>query len=149
MPTLMDTYIENRERVQPNHANNYETAHGGIVMKWMDEIGAMSAMRFAGEPCVTASVDHMDFQRPIPVGDTTVIESYVYDAGRTSVKVRLTAFRENPRTGDRETTTESHFVYVAIDDDGNPTPVPEFDVETDRETELREAAIEADPHTHP
>lgn len=39
MPTLMDTYIENRERVQPNHANNYETAHGRIVMKWMDEIG--------------------------------------------------------------------------------------------------------------
>jgi acyl-CoA hydrolase len=148
MPTLMDTYIENRERVQPNHANNYETAHGGIVMKWMDEIGAMSAMRFAGEPCVTASVDHMDFQRPIPIGDTTVIESYVYDAGRTSVKVRLTAFRENPRTGDREKTTESHFVYVAVDDDGNPTPVPEFATETDREVELRDAAVEADPHDH-
>ncbi|WP_327052163.1 acyl-CoA thioesterase [Halomicrococcus gelatinilyticus] len=149
MPTLMDTYIENRERVQPNHANNYETAHGGVVMKWMDEIGAMSAMRFAGETCVTASVDHMDFQRPIPVGDTTVIESYVYDAGRTSVKVRLTAFRENPRTGDRERTTESHFVYVAVDDEGTPTQVPEFDVETERETELREAAVEADPHDHP
>ena len=41
MPTLMDTYIENRYRVQPNHANNYETAHGGNVMKWMDEVGAM------------------------------------------------------------------------------------------------------------
>jgi acyl-CoA hydrolase len=148
MPTLMDTYIENRERVQPNHANNYETAHGGIVMKWMDEIGAMSAMRFAGETCVTASVDHMDFQRPVPVGDTTVIESYVYDAGRTSVKVHLSAFREEPRTGEREKTTESHFVYVAVDDDGKPTPVPEFAAETDREDELREAAIEADPHSH-
>ena len=146
MPTLMDTYIENRERVQPNHANNYETAHGGIVMKWMDEIGAMSAMRFAGETCVTASVDHMDFRRPIPVGDTTVIESYVYDAGRTSVKVHLRAFREKPRTGEREKTTQSYFVYVAVDDDGEPTTVPEFAVETDRETELLEAAVDADPH---
>ncbi|WP_227353768.1 acyl-CoA thioesterase [Haladaptatus salinisoli] len=141
MSTLMDTYIENRERVQPNHANNYETAHGGIVMKWMDEIGAMSAMRFAGETCVTASVDQMDFHRPIPVGDTTVIRSYVYDAGKTSVKVRLRAFREEPRTGEREQTTESYFVFVAVGDDGKPTRVPELSVETERGRELREDAL--------
>ncbi|MGA9402476.1 acyl-CoA thioesterase [Haladaptatus sp.] len=141
MPTLMDTYIENRERVQPNHANNYETAHGGIVMKWMDEIGAMSAMRLAGETCVTANVDQMDFQRPIPVGDTTVIRSYVYDTGRTSVKVKLRAFREEPRTGEREQTTESYFVFVAVDDEGRPTEVPDIQVETERGEELREAAF--------
>ncbi len=141
MPTLMDTYIENRERVQPNHANNYETAHGGIVMKWMDEIGAMSAMRLAGETCVTANVDQMDFQRPIPVGDTTVIQSYVYDTGRTSVKVKLRAFREEPRTGEREQTTESYFVFVAVDDEGKPTEVPNLEVETERGEELREAAL--------
>ncbi|MCO8243335.1 MULTISPECIES: acyl-CoA thioesterase [unclassified Haladaptatus] len=141
MPTLMDTYIENRERVQPNHANNYETAHGGIVMKWMDEIGAMSAMRLAGETCVTANVDQMDFQRPIPVGDTTVIRSYVYDTGRTSVKVKLRAFREEPRTGEREQTTESYFVFVAVDDEGRPTEVPDIQVETERGEELREAAL--------
>lgn len=141
MPTLMDTYIENRERVQPNHANNYETAHGGIVMKWMDEIGAMSAMRLAGETCVTANVDQMDFQRPIPVGDTTVIQSYVYDTGRTSVKVKLRAFREEPRTGEREQTTESYFVFVAVDDEGRPTEVPDIQVETERGEELREAAL--------
>ncbi|MFB6136034.1 MAG: acyl-CoA thioesterase, partial [Halobacteriaceae archaeon] len=40
MPDLTDTFIENRERVQPNHTNNYGTAHGGNVMKWMDEVGA-------------------------------------------------------------------------------------------------------------
>ncbi len=141
MPTLLDTYIENRERVQPNHANNYDTAHGGIVMKWMDEIGAMSAMRFAGETCVTASVNRMDFTRPIPVGDTTIIESYVYDAGRTSAKVKLRAFREEPRTGERERTTESYFVYVAVDDDGKPTAVPDLSVETERGERLRDDAI--------
>ncbi|MEF8975483.1 MAG: hotdog domain-containing protein, partial [Halapricum sp.] len=61
MPTPSETYIENRNRIQPNQTNNYDTAHGGIVMKFMDEIGAMSAMRFAGEPCVTASVEGLDF----------------------------------------------------------------------------------------
>jgi len=50
MTDLIETVIENREMVQPNHANMLETAHGGHVMKWMDEVGAMSAMRFSGRP---------------------------------------------------------------------------------------------------
>jgi len=61
MPTIADTHIVNRERVQPTHANNYDSAHGGLVMKWMDEIGAMSAMRAAQESCVTAQMSRVDF----------------------------------------------------------------------------------------
>jgi acyl-CoA hydrolase len=142
MPDLLDTYIENRERVQPMDANNHGTAHGGNVTKWMDEVGAMSAMRFAGETCITASIDQIDFERPIPVGETTVIRSYVYDAGRTSVKVRLEAYREDPRSGDRQKTTESYFVFVAIDEDGQPQPVPELTTETERAEMLQRKAID-------
>lgn len=143
MSRLEDTYIENRQRVQPNHANNVGTAHGGNVMKWLDEVAAMSAMRFAGETCVTARMDPIEFHQPIGVGDITVIESYVYDAGRTSVRVRLVADREDPRTGERERTTTSHAVFVAIDEEGTPLEVPELVVETERERELQRDAREA------
>ncbi len=142
MPTVDDTYIDNRWRVQPNHANNYETVHGGNVMKWMDELGAMSAMRVAGEPCVTAAIDEMNFHRPVPVGDTVYIESFAYETGETSVKVRLRAAREDPRSGEQETTTESRFVFVAIDEDGSPMPVPDLTVEHERCQELRDRALE-------
>jgi len=142
MTTLEETYLENRWRVLPNHANNYETVHGGNVMKWMDELGAMSAMRLAGEPCVTASIDEMNFHRPVPVGDTVVIEAFAYDTGRTSIKVQLKAARENPRTGEQEKTTESRFVFVAVDADGRPVEVPELRVETDRCAELREKVLD-------
>ncbi len=144
MPTVSDTYIENRQRVQPTHTNNYASAHGGNVVKWMDEVGAMSAMRHAGETCVTARINELDFKRPIPQGDTCVIESYVYAAGRTSVRVRLRAYRESPRTGERELTTESFFVFVAIDEAGTPTPVPELKAEDERCRELRDEALEAE-----
>jgi uncharacterized protein (TIGR00369 family) len=144
MPTVSDTYLENRWRVQPNHANNYQTVHGGNVMKWMDELGALSAMRAAGEPCVTASIDEMNFHRPVPVGDTVVIESFAFETGRTSVRVQLKAARENPRTGEQETTTESRFVFVAIDEDGTPVPVPDLTAESDRCRQLRERALEWD-----
>lgn len=141
MPSVMDTHIENREVVQPNHANHLGNAHGGNVMKWLDEVGGLSAMRFAGETCVTARMDQVNFKRPIPTGDTTLIESYVYDAGRTSVRVRLRASRENPRTRETEPTTESYGVYVAIDEEGVPIPVPSLTTETPEGERLREQAL--------
>ncbi|WP_265111497.1 acyl-CoA thioesterase [Halosolutus halophilus] len=144
MTDLMETLIENREMVQPNHANNLEVTHGGNVMKWMDEVGAMSAMRFSGETCVTARVNQMNFERPIPVGDTAFITAYVYEAGATSVRVRLIAEREDLRTREREKTTESYFVYVAIDDDNTPTSVPDLTVSTEEGERLREEALEGE-----
>jgi acyl-CoA hydrolase len=141
VPSVSDTYIENRERVQPNDVNNYGSAHGGNVVKWMDEIGAMSAMRLAGTTCVTARINSLNFERPIPRGDICVIESYAYEAGRSSIRVRLKAFRESPRSGDREQTTDSYFVFVAVDEEMNPTSVPELTVESDRCERLRQAAL--------
>jgi acyl-CoA hydrolase len=89
-------------------------------------------------------MDQFNFRRPIPVGDTTVIQSYVYAAGATSIRVRLKAARENPRTGEQELTTESYAVYVAIDEDLNPVAVPDLSVSTDRGRRLREAALEGE-----
>ncbi|WP_290818665.1 acyl-CoA thioesterase [Halovivax sp.] len=142
MTDLMETYIQNREIVQPNHTNMLGKTHGGNVMKWMDEVGAMAAMRFAGETCVTARVDRMNFELPIRLGDTALVTAYVYDAGRTSVKTRVTVEREDLRTGESEKTTESYFVYVAIDEDERPTAVPELTVSSDRGERLRRAALD-------
>ncbi|APX97661.1 MULTISPECIES: acyl-CoA thioesterase [Natronorubrum] len=144
MPTVLETRIENRFRVQPNHANNNETLHGGNLMKWLDEIGAMSAMRFSGETCVTARVNELEFERPIGIGDTAVVEAFVYDTGRTSVHVGLRAWRETPTTGEMERTTESSFTFVAIDEDGSPVAVPELTVDSERGRKLRERMLETE-----
>ncbi|MFD1565194.1 acyl-CoA thioesterase [Haloarchaeobius amylolyticus] len=144
MPTVRETHIENRFPVQPNHANSYGTLHGGTLMKWLDEVAGMAAMRFAGETCVTAQVNSLAFERPIQIGDTALVEAYVYDAGKTSVHVALQARRENPLTGETEKTTESSFTFVAIDEDGSPVPVPDLSVETDEGERLRQRALEAD-----
>jgi acyl-CoA hydrolase len=141
MVELMDTFIADRNRVQPHHANNLGTAHGGNVLHWMDEVGAMSAMRFAGQSCVTAHINSVDFQLPLELGDIALIEAYTYDAGRTSVRVRVRAHAEDPMTGETEVTTESYFVFVAIDADGSPVEVPSLTVTTDEGEQLREQAL--------
>ena len=144
MPSLTDTYVENRVIVNPNDANNLGAAHGGNVMKWMDEVAAMAAMRFAGETCVTARMDQTNFRRPIPQADIALVRAYVFDAGRTSVKTRVRVFREDPHTGETELTTESYMVFVAIDEDDEPTPVPELTIDTERGQELYEAAVDGE-----
>jgi len=144
MPKVDDTHIVNRERVQPTHANNYDSAHGGLVMKWMDEIGAMSAMRAAQESCVTAQMSRIDFERPVPIGDNALVESYAYATGRTSVRVRIEVSAENPRTGETERTTSAYATFVAIKD-GKPTPVPDLQVEGEKCKELRERALAEEP----
>lgn len=146
MPDVIDTHIENRHLVQPNHTNNYDMAHGGNVLKWMDVVGALSAMRCAETTCVTARMDQVNFVQPIPRGDTALIEAYAYEVGRTSVRVRIKAFREDPQTGERELTTESYFVYVAIDDEREPTPVPELTASTEVGKQLRQEALEDEGH---
>jgi len=144
MPTVLETYLENRWMVQPNHSNHLGSTHGGNVLKWMDELGAMSAMRFAGETCVTARMDQVNFKRPIPVGDNALVEAFVYDTGETSVKVRLRASREDLRTGESEPTTESYSVYVAVDEDGTPVPVPELTTDSERGERLRRRALDGE-----
>ncbi|WP_262178978.1 acyl-CoA thioesterase [Haloarcula laminariae] len=144
MPKIADTHIVNRERVQPTHANNYNSAHGGIVMKWMDEIGAMSAMRAAEESCVTAQMSSVDFERPIPIGDNALVESYAYETGRTSVRVRIDVSAENPHTGETESTTSAYATFVAVED-GKPTPVPDLQVGGEKCKRLREKALAEEP----
>ena len=144
MPDLMDTYIENRKMIQPNHANNLDTTHGGNVLKWMDEVGAMSAIRFAGSDVVTARMEQTNFRGPIPVGENALIKSYVYETGDTSMRVRVRTFREDLRTAETELTTESHLVYVAIDEEFDSRPVPDLTVDSDRGKDLRDAALEND-----
>jgi len=144
MVELLHTYIEDRNRIQPHHANNLGSTHGGNVLRWMDEAGAMSAMRFAGNPCVTAHINSVDFERPLDIGQIALVEAYAYAAGRTSVKVRVRAFGEDPLTGESEVTTDSHFVFVAVDEDRTPTAVPELTVTTAEGERLRDAALSAE-----
>jgi len=141
MTDLLETVVENRWIVQPNHTNTHGTAHGGRVVKWMDDVGAMAAMRFAGEACVTARMDQVNFEGPVPAGEIAMVTAFVYDAGRTSIDVRVEAFRETPFDGTRELTTESDFVYVAIDEQHRPTEVPELTVGSEEARELRQAAL--------
>ncbi|MCO8266973.1 acyl-CoA thioesterase [Haloferax sp. Atlit-12N] len=141
--TLDESRTEMTELLLPNDTNNLGRALGGAVLHWMDICGAIAAMRFSNRQCVTASMDHVDFISPIDLGEVAVMEAYVFNVGRTSVDVKVDVHAENPKTDELRKTTTSFLTFVALDDDGKPTPVPRLVCETDEEEELRAEAVAA------
>ncbi|GAB7090875.1 acyl-CoA thioesterase [Halorubrum luteum] len=140
--SLTESYTEMTEILLPNDTNNLGRALGGAVLHWMDICGAIAGMRFSSRQVVTASMDHVDFISPIEMGEVVVVEGYVFNTGRTSLDVNVDVRAENPKTGEERRTTTSYFTFVALDDDGRPTDVPDLVCPTERETELRETALE-------
>ena len=138
--SVEDSHVESVERIQPEQANNYENAHGGEIVKRMDELAAVAAMRVAGETCVTAHIGSVDFRAPLQVGDVATVSAYVYDTGTSSLDVRVDVEGGDPRNEETEPTTSACFTMVAVDADGDPVAVPEIVAETDRERALVEAA---------
>ncbi len=143
MVTLETSRTEMTELLLPNETNNLGRALGGAVLHWMDICAAVASMRFSGTQCVTASMDHVDFVSPIDLGEVVVIEGYVFGTGRTSIDVRVDVHAEDPKRGERRLATTSFFTFVAVDDTGRPTDVPELEYPTNEEATLREEAIKA------
>ena len=140
--TLVDSYTEMTELLLPNDTNNLGRALGGVVLHWMDICGAIAAMRFSNRQCVTASMEHVDFISPIDIGEVVVVEAYVFNVGRTSIDVKVDVRAENPVEGKERPTTSSFFTFVALDDDGVPTEVPELVCPSEAEEALRQEAVD-------
>jgi len=119
--------------MQPEHANNLGNVHGGWIMKLVDEAGALACMRHAQRRVVTVAIDQMVFRQPIRIGDLVILNAQVAYTGRTSMEAEVQVTAENPVSGERTHTNTAYLVYVAMDDNGNPTPVPPLLAETEKE----------------
>ncbi len=119
--------------MQPEHANALGDVHGGWVMKLVDEAGALACMRHAQRRVVTVAVDSMSFRKPVKVGDLVLLTAEVAFVGRTSMEAEVLVHTENPISGERIWTNTAYLVYVALDDEGKPVPVPPLIAETDEE----------------
>ena len=122
----------------PEHANTLGNIHGGTIMKMVDEAGAIAAMRHAQRPCVTIAIDSMTFLSPVHVGELLSCAASVQYVGRSSIEVGVRVHAENAITGQLTYTNSAFVVYVALGDDGRPTPVPELILETDEERRIWE-----------
>jgi len=130
----------------PEHANALGNVHGGVIMRIVDECGALAAMRHARRPCVTIAIDSMTFREPVHVGALLACEAHVTYVGRTSIETAVRVHSENPVTGETTHTNSAFVVYVALGDDGRPCAVPQLDLDTDEARKEFAAGVERQKH---
>ncbi|MEC0246692.1 acyl-CoA thioesterase [Paenibacillus chitinolyticus] len=128
------------EVIFPLDTNYHGTVFGGKIMEYIDKIATIASMRHCRRGVVTASSDSLDFLSPVHLGEAIELEAFVSWTHRSSMEVYVRVVAENMFTGERRTTATSFITFVALDDEGRPTPVPAVIPETEREMRLYESA---------
>lgn len=126
----------------PLDTNHYDTMFGGKLMEYMDKVAAIAAMRHARSRVVTASTDSLDFLAPIRVGEVIEVEAFVTWTHRSSMEIYVSVTSENLYTGNRAVMVTAFFTFVALDENGKPSPVPAVLPESELERELFDTAPE-------
>jgi acyl-CoA hydrolase len=139
--TPKDSLTIMNELVLPNDTNPLHNLMGGRLLHWMDIAAAISAQKHCNRIAVTASVDNVSFQQPVKLGDVITIEAKVTRAFTTSMEVKLEVWAQNIPSGTNVKCNEAYYTFVALDEAGHTTPVPEIVPETEGEKLLFEGAL--------
>lgn len=107
----------------PKDTNAYGVVFGGVIMSHLDIAGAIEARRHTTHRVVTVAIDKIEFVAPVFVGDVVSFYTQLQSVGRTSVTVSIDVEADRTDGGGRVRVTQAQAVYVALDDEGKPTPV--------------------------
>src|SRR5215218_3022458 len=121
-------------------ANTAGNVHGGTIMRMCDEVAGIAAIRHSGCRVVTAGMDRMTFLNPVHVGELLRCVASVNAVWRTSMEVGVRVEAENAVTGEVRATGTAYLTMVAVDEHGQPVPVPPLVVEGPTEDRRRREA---------
>ncbi|HOU21728.1 MAG: acyl-CoA thioesterase [Kiritimatiellae bacterium] len=125
---------------EPADENLYGKVHGGAVMKWIDQAGYACATGWCGQACVTVYVGGIRFYQPILVGHLVEVRARLIHTGRTSMHIAVDVLSRDLRTQAAVATTHCVIVFVALDAEGQPAPVPAWQPQTDADRALEDYA---------
>jgi acyl-CoA hydrolase len=126
---------------EPGHVNFGGKVHGGAVMKWIDQAGYTCAAGWSGQYCVTLYVGGIHFIAPIRVGELVELRALVIHTGRTSLHIAIDIYARDPKAAELTRTGHCVIVFVALDGDGRPTPVPRWSPESETDRALEAYAL--------
>ncbi len=137
---VMDSITTLSQVMMPYHASHYGNVHGGIIMKLVDEVAYVAASRHARRNVVTASIDSLDFENPVHIGDVVSLRAELTFVGKTSMEIEVHVDTEKIKTGQALPVATAFLTMVALDGKGRPTPVPQLILENQEERKKYEEA---------
>jgi acyl-CoA thioesterase YciA len=108
--------------MMPRDANIYGTIFGGIILSYIDQAGFVEARRHGVHRWLTASVDRVDFKKPVYVGDVVRFNTKTTKTGRSSVEIEVTVEAERYDSGNRVVVTQATMTMVSVDASGKAIP---------------------------
>jgi len=129
------------EIVLPNDTNNLNNLMGGRLLHWMDIAAAITAHRHCNRTCVTAAVNNVSFENPIPRGSIVTLEANISRAFSSSMEIFIDVSIEDKLSGNKTKCNEAIYTFVAVDSMGKPTKVPEVKPETELEQKRFDGAL--------
>ena len=136
-----DSLIFKTEVVCPNDTNPMDILKGGRLVEWMDIAAAVSAQTHAEKICVTASINHVDFNAPAYIGDIISIDAKMTRAFSTSMEILVQAFAHNVIEGKKYLISKAYLTFVALDDNKKKTQVISLLPKTSLEKDQFAAAL--------
>lgn len=127
--------------VLPGETNPLGNLFGGELLARMDRACSISARRHSRRIVVTASVNHVAFNKAIPLGSVVTIEAKVSRAFKSSMEVYVDVWIEDRESQERTKVNEGIYTFVAVDTTGTPVAVPQIKPETELEKERYESAL--------
>ena len=122
--SIKESKIEISELMLPSNTNFGGKIHGGYILSLMDQIAFSCASKHSRSYCVTASVDKVNFLRPIEVGELVTMKASINYVGKSSMVVGIRVEAENIRTGNIKHCNSSYFTMVAVNEGGKTESVP-------------------------
>jgi len=129
------------EIVLPNDTNNLNNLMGGRLLHWMDIAAAITAHRHCNRACVTASVNNVSFEYPIPKGSIVTLEAIISRAFTSSMEIFIDVWIEDTLSGNKTKCNEAIYTFVAVSKLGKPVKVPTVTPETELEQERFDGAL--------
>ncbi len=131
--TPSDSRTVMTDLVLPSETNPLNNLFGGELLARMDRAASITARRHSRRIAVTASVNHVAFNRSVPLGSVVTLEAAISRTFRTSMEVYIDVWMEDRVSGERTKANEAIYTFVAVDDTGKPTLVPPVVPETEIE----------------
>jgi len=120
-------------RMFPSDANPNGNVFGGEILKQIDLVAGLVSQRHARMNTVTASIDRVNFLKPVFVGNAIILSARINYVHRSSMEIEIKVEAEDLMNGIKTLTNTAFVTAVALGPDGKTREVPPLLLETKEE----------------
>jgi len=141
MPNSQQREITLRFLAEPTDVNFGGKVHGGSVMKWIDQAAYACAAGWSASYCVTIYVGGIRFYKPVLIGQVVEVRAQLIHTGTTSMHIAVDVFSRDPKASKLVQTTHCIIIFVAVNGEGQPVPVPHWEPKSEKDLQLQQYAL--------